>query len=151
MKTSHIFWGLLFIVLGLLVLINNFTSIFMDWATIWKLWPLVVVLLGLSILIKHKYGKSVIAGLAAIILAFAIFASFKTAANLVNHDFNVVFGDDVDYEYTTTEFTEQYDSTLMFATLNFDAGAGEFSISKTTENLICFLCKAELSFRCYIC
>ena len=136
MKTSHIFWGLLFIVLGLLVLINNFTSIFMDWATIWKLWPLVVVLLGLSILIKHKYGKSVIAGLAAIILAFAIFASFKTAANLVNHDFNVVFGDDADYEYTTTEFTEQYDSTLMFATLNFDAGAGEFNISKTTENLI---------------
>ena len=136
MKTSHIFWGLLFIVLGLLVLINNFTSIFMDWATIWKLWPLVVVLLGLSILIKHKYGKSVIAGLAAIILAFAIFASFKTAANLVNHDFNVVFGDDADYEYTTTEFTEQYDSTLIFATLNFDAGAGEFNISKTTENLI---------------
>ncbi len=136
MKPSHIFWGLLFVGLGLLVLINNFTNIFMDWATIWKLWPLTIVLIGLSILVKHQSGKSVIAGLAAIVLALAIFASFKTLTSLVNNDFNVVFGDDADYEYTTTEFTEQYDSTLMFATLNFDAGAGEFIISQTTENLI---------------
>jgi hypothetical protein len=136
MKASHIFWGILFIGLGLLVLINNFTTISMDWATIWKLWPLVIVLLGLSILIKHKYGKGVIAGLAAIILALAIFASFKAATHFVNNDFEMTFGDDADSEYTTTEFTEKYDSTLHFATLNFDAGAGTFNISKTTENLI---------------
>jgi hypothetical protein len=136
MKTSHIFWGLLFIVLGLLVLINNFTNIFMDWGTIWKLWPLTVILLGLSILIKHKYGKGIIAGLAAIVLALAIFASFKTAAHFVNNDFNIVFGDEADSSYTTTEFTEQYEPALMFATLNFDAGAGSFNILKTSEDLI---------------
>ena len=135
MKTSHIFWGLLFIGLGLLVLINNFTTIFMDWATIWKLWPLVVVLLGLSILVKHKYGKGVIAGLAAIVLAFAIFASVKTATHLFHNDFEIVLGDEGDYNFETTEYTESFDSTLTFATLNFDAGAGSFNISKTTENL----------------
>jgi len=136
MKTSHIFWGLLFIVLGGLVLINNFTTMFMDWATIWKLWPLVVILLGLSILIKHKYGKSVVAGLAAIILAFAIFASFKTAAHFVNNDFRIDLGDDAKHEIVNSEFTEQFDSTLKYATLNFEAGAGTFNISDTTENLI---------------
>ena len=136
MKTSHIFWGLLFIVLGALVLINNFTTIFMDWATIWKLWPLVVVLLGLSILIKHKYGKGVIAGLAAIILAFAIFASFKTATHFISNDFNIDLGDEVNNQYGNTEFNEKYDSTLTYATLNFDAGAGTFIISDTTDNLI---------------
>ncbi|HSW56122.1 MAG TPA: DUF5668 domain-containing protein, partial [Ignavibacteriaceae bacterium] len=136
MKPSHIFWGLLFVGLGLLVLINNFTTIFMEWATIWKLWPLTIILIGLSILIKHQYGKSVIAGLAAIVLALAIFSSFKTLASLVNHDFNVVFGDESDYEFATTEFTEQYDSTLLFVTLNFEAGAGEFIIADTTNNLV---------------
>ena len=136
MKTSHIFWGLLFIVFGLLVLINNFTNIFMDWGTIWKLWPLVIVLLGLSIIVKHKYGKGIIAGLAAIILALAIFASIKTATHFMNDDFNFTFGDEADAEYTTTEFTEQYDSNLKFGTLNFDAGAGSFNISKTTDSLI---------------
>jgi hypothetical protein len=54
----------------------------------------------------------------------------------VNNDFDITFGDDADYEYTTTEFTEQYDTVLQFATLNFDAGAGSFNISRTTENLI---------------
>lgn len=135
MKTSHIFWGLLFIGLGLLVLINNFTTIFMDWATIWKLWPLVIVLLGLSILVKHKHGKGVIAGLAAIILALAIFASFKTATHFFNKDFEFVFGEEGEYSFDTTAYTESFDSTLAFATLNFDAGAGTFNISKTTEHL----------------
>ncbi|MBE0571520.1 MAG: hypothetical protein IH618_08265 [Ignavibacteriaceae bacterium] len=136
MKPSHIFWGLLFVGLGLLVLINNFTTIFMDWTTIWKLWPLTIVLIGLAILVKNQYGKSVIAGLAAIVLALAIFASFKTLTHFVNRDIDFAFGDDAEFEYTTTEFTEQLDSTLKFAMLNFDAGAGEFNISKTTDNLI---------------
>lgn len=136
MKPSHIFWGLLFVGLGLLVLINNFTTIFMDWATIWKLWPLTIILIGLAILVKHQYGKSVIAGLAAIVLALAIFASFKTATQFFSNDINIDFGDDADHEYSTSEFTEDYDSTLSFATLNFEAGAGTFNITDTTENLI---------------
>jgi len=136
MKPSHIFWGLLFVGLGLLVLINNFTNILMDWATIWKLWPLTIVLIGLSILIKHNYGKSVIAGLAAVVLALAIFASFKTATHFMSNDFNIDFGDVANHEYATTEFNEYYDSTLTYATLNFDAGAGTFNITDTTNNLI---------------
>jgi len=136
MKPSHIFWGLLFVGLGLLVLINNFTTIFMDWATIWKLWPLTIVLIGLSILVKHQYGKSVIAGLAAIVLALAIFASFKTATHFISNDFQINFGDEAEYEFSTTEFTEQFDSSLLFAALNFEAGAGEFIIKDTTNNLV---------------
>jgi hypothetical protein len=136
MKPSHIFWGLLFVGLGLLVLINNFTTIFMDWATIWKLWPLTIILIGLSILIKHQSGKSVIAGLAAIVLALAIFASFKTATHFMSNDFRIDFGDEGKHEVGTSEFTEQYDSTLNYATLNFDGGAGTFNIMDTTVNLI---------------
>ncbi len=135
MKTSHIFWGLLFIGLGLLILINNFSTIFMDWSTIWKLWPLVVILLGISLLIKHKYGKGFIAGLAAVILALAIFASFKTATHVIHNDFEVVFGNEGDYEFEITEYSEKFDSTLKYATLNFDAGAGSFNIEETTDNL----------------
>ena len=46
MKTSHVFWGTLFISFGLLVLINNFSSILMDWGLIWKLWPVVTLFLA---------------------------------------------------------------------------------------------------------
>ena len=136
MKASHIFWGLLFIGLGLLVLINNFTNIFMDWGAIWKLWPLTIVLIGLSILVKHKYGKGIIAGLAAIVLAFAIFASFKTASHFVDNDFHIDLGDEPSQKYGTTEYSETFDSTITFAEFNFDAGGGSFNISNTTDNLI---------------
>jgi len=145
MKPSHIFWGLLFVGLGLLVLINNFTTIFMDWATIWKLWPLTIVLIGLSILIKHNYGKSAIAGLAAIVLALAIFASFKTATHFFSNDINIDFGNGASHEYGTTEFAENFDSTLTYATLNFNAGGGTFIITDTSDNLIYAITEGHLN------
>ncbi len=49
---------------------------------------------------------------------------------------NIDFGDDANHKYGTTEFSEEYDSTSTYATLNFDAGAGTFSIKDTTYNLI---------------
>jgi len=136
MKTSHIFWGTLFIVLGLLVLINNFTTIFMDWGTIWKLWPAAIVLLGISLLIKHKFGKGVVAGVAALIIAVSVFATFKTTAHFIHDDFTVVFDDLDDSEFEVTEYKEVFDSSIAKAFLEFDAGAGSFNIKDTTHQLI---------------
>jgi hypothetical protein len=107
----------------------------MDWATVWKLWPLVVILLGISLLIKHKYGKGFIAGLAAVILALAIFASFKTVTHFFSNDFELVIGDEGNYEFEITEYNEQFDPALSYATFNFDAGAGSFKIKESTEDL----------------
>jgi hypothetical protein len=70
------------------------------------------------------------------VLALAIFASFKTATHFVSNDFRIDFGDDAKHEIVNSEFTEQFDSTLKFATLNFEAGAGTFNIQDTTDYLI---------------
>jgi len=138
MKTSHIFWGTLFIVLGLLVLINNFTTIFMDWGTIWKLWPVAVILLGISMLIKDKLGKGVVAGVAALIIAVSVFATFKTTAHFFHDDFTLVFDDNNNGEFEVTEYNEAYDSSITKAFLEFDAGAGSFNIKDTTHQLVMF-------------
>ena len=136
MKTSHIFWGTLFIVLGLLVFINNFTPIYVDWGTIWKLWPLVIILIGISILIKHRYGKGVVAGLAALILAFSIFASFKSAVHFFNTDFDMVFDEGKTGSGEIQYFAEDFDSIKTKAVFNFDAGAGSFQLTKVTDQLV---------------
>ncbi|RKY90953.1 MAG: hypothetical protein DRQ01_08425 [Ignavibacteriae bacterium] len=136
MKTSHIFWGTLFIVLGLLVLINNFTTIFMDWGTIWKLWPAAIVLLGISLLIKHKLGKGVVAGVAALIIAVSVFATFKTTAHFIHDDFSIVFDELDDREFEVTKYEEAMDSSITKAFLEFDAGAGSFNVKDTTHQLI---------------
>lgn len=134
-KPKHIFAGVLFISFGLLVLINNFTNIFLDWAAIWKLWPLFIILLGISVLVRNKSGKGIISAVAALVLALAIFSSFKIAFHFVDNDFNIDFGEGINREITTTEYSEKFDSTLKMATLNFDAGAGRFNILNTTDNL----------------
>ena len=141
MKTSHIFWGTLFIVLGLLVLINNFTTIFMDWGTIWKLWPAAIVLLGISLLIKHKFGKGVVAGVAALIIAVSVFSTFKTTAHFIHDDFSIVFDELDDREFEVTKYEEAMDSSITKAFLEFNAGAGSFNVKDTTHQLI--IMKAE--------
>jgi hypothetical protein len=108
----------------------------MDWSTIWKLWPLVIILIGLSIIIKHKYGKGVIAGLAAFILAFSVFASVKSTVHFFKNDIDVIFSegeiDSAEIQY----LGEEFDSTFSNAVFNFSAGAGSFNLGDTTDELI---------------
>jgi len=136
MKTSKIFWGTLFIFLGLLILINNFSSINFYWGDIWQFWPVVLVLLGISILIKHRAGKVIVAAAAAIVLALTIFATFKFTLSFVENDFEVVIDAGDDYEYTVSEYHETFESSITKAILNLDGGIGSFKIDKPTDNLV---------------
>jgi len=137
MKTSHIFWGTLFIVLGLLILINNFTPIDLSWGNLWQFWPVVLVLLGISMLVKNVAGKSFISGAAAIILAVVIFASVKyTLSFMFNEDYEINIGSGVDKDYTVNEYTEAFDSSITTAILYLEGGAGTFRIGSETDDLI---------------
>lgn len=137
MKTSHIFWGTLFIVLGLLILINNFTPIDLSWGNLWQFWPVVLVLLGISMLVKNVAGKSLISGAAAIILAVVLFASVKyTLSFIFNEDYDINIGSGVDKDYTVNEYTEAFDSSITTAILYLEGGAGTFRIGSETDDLI---------------
>ena len=52
MKPKHVFWGLFLVTLGLLILISNFAIVNLDLARLWKLWPVVLILWGISFIIK---------------------------------------------------------------------------------------------------
>lgn len=136
MKTSSIFLGTLFIVLGLLVLINNFSPINLDWENLWQFWPVILVLFGISMLIKNKAGKGLIAGAAAVILAVIIFTSVKFSANFVDNDFEIIFDDDGEYNFSETVYKEPFDSSISKAKLFLNGGAGSFNIGSTTDQMI---------------
>ncbi len=136
MKTSHIFWGTLFIVLGLLVLLNNFAAINLHWGNLWQFWPILLVLIGISMLVKNKLGKSALAGAAAILLALLLFTSVKLTTDFIKGDFELVFNGDEDYNFVTTEYRESFDTTIAKAKLFLDAGLGSFNIGDTTSELI---------------
>ncbi len=138
MKAKHLFWGLLFITLGMLILLNNFSELNWDWGGLWKLWPLVFVLWGIGIIVKNNAAKVFIAGLAGIILAFSLYASFKTMVSLTTGDFDIVFdnGPESAYKYEFTDYSEPFSDSIKDAEFHFKAGAGSFtSVSDTAANL----------------
>lgn len=137
MKTSHIFWGIFFITIGSLVLLGNLTDLNFTWHSAWKFWPMVLVLIGVSILVKNQIGKGIVAGLAALVLALTLYASVSATTNLIDDGFEFNF-DDEEGVFDTTNFSEDFSDSIKTASLQFSAGAGGFKIITPTDKLIDF-------------
>lgn len=135
MKTSNIFWGVFFISIGSLVLIGNLTDLNFTWNSAWKFWPMVLVLIGVSILVKNKIGKGIVAGLAALVLALTIYASVSATTNLIDNDFELHFGDGA-VEFDTTYFAQEFSDSIQTAALAFSGGVGGFKVLTPTDKLI---------------
>jgi hypothetical protein len=137
MKNKNVFWGVFFISIGIFILINNLTSYHFYYEEVWKVWPVALILLGISMLIRHEIIRSILVGLTAFTLAFAIYSSFITGFDFF--DDHVTYFDDYEArggDYNVQRFSEEFDSGIKAATLNFDAGAGSFVIMDTTNNLM---------------
>jgi hypothetical protein len=142
MKTKHLFWGILFISIGLLWLLEHFMRINVEWDNLWKLWPVVIILWGVSLVISNQVVKGIVVAVTAFILAFAIFASFQYGIIHVGHGINWTINDDNNvYKYGITDYSEEYYKSYSKATLNFNAGAGSFITNDTTNDL--FFAHAE--------
>jgi hypothetical protein len=137
MKTSNIFWGVFFITIGGLVLLGNLTDLNFTWNSAWKFWPMVLILIGVSILVKNEIGKGIVAGLAALVLALTIYASISATTNLIDNDFEINFGDEVAV-FDTTYFSQEYSDSIKTASLNFSGGAGGFKMLTPTDKLLDF-------------
>ncbi|MDO8549615.1 MAG: DUF5668 domain-containing protein [Ignavibacteria bacterium] len=140
MKTKHLFWGFLFITLGTLILINNFTSLDFYWLSIWQFWPLFLILIGISLLIKQETVRAILISLTAIVLGAAIFSTFKLGWGYFRNEVIIDGGNgieitDEDKNFETKVFEESYKENIKYASLHFEAGAGSFKITDTTSSL----------------
>lgn len=50
MKYKHLFWGLILIATGMLFILNNLGFIHFSWFSFWKLWPVILLFWGITIL-----------------------------------------------------------------------------------------------------
>lgn len=56
MRYKNLFWGILLITIGVLWLLQNQHSICFNWSDVWKLWPFILVWIGIGIIpIKDIY------------------------------------------------------------------------------------------------
>jgi hypothetical protein len=129
MKLSSLFWGVLFVLIGGLFLLNNLGVLNVDWTTVWRLWPMILVFWGLSIMVGNRrppwYAVVLMIGLMIfMIVAFA-------ATEWIHGDFDVASGE----SYSQT-FEEPMAPKTGHATFRLQSGAGKFTIRDTTMQLL---------------
>jgi hypothetical protein len=77
MKTGRIFWGVFFLTVGVLFLGHGLLPVSLDWSAHWRFWPLVLVLMGLSLLLRNHPARWIFTVLAALLLALFVYGIFS--------------------------------------------------------------------------
>ncbi len=131
MKTTKFFWGLFLFSLGLLILLSYYSSFSLKSDTILKLWPLILILAGLKILIKHRIWDFVIVSVSAILLALIIFS-------LIFMNFRCgSFRFDFDTSQQKKEVISQpLLPNIKHSELDITFNVGELQLKSLTEKLI---------------
>lgn len=142
MKMKNLFWGFLFITLGILILLNNFTSISFYWINFWKLWPVFLILLGTSFLFKQPLLRGLLVSLTAIALAVSLFVTVVSGWRVLDDKIVVNFGEGIEIsdedfdDWEVKNFYEDYKLQIEFASLHFKAGGGAFTLADTSSYLV---------------
>lgn len=135
MSYRKIFWGVLLVLIGVLFILKNTGVLYFSWHTFWNLWPLVLILWGISLIPVKDWIKAVMS-LGTIIVAFILVQQYGK-----NDNWNLHFKyNDKDKDQTeepiTQNLSEDMDSIVKYATLNLNIGVGDFSINDSTGKLI---------------
>ncbi|MEZ5084451.1 MAG: DUF5668 domain-containing protein [Bacteroidales bacterium] len=143
MKYGNIFWGVILITLGVLFALRNLDIYFFSWGSIFRLWPLVFVFWGISLL-PVKSGMKLLLTVVTVVVAIILLASYPGRGY---HFFNgwkdhITIGRDYDdneeQNWEDQIHSEEFDDAIQYATLNFDAAAGDFKIRGVTSKLFEF-------------
>ena len=137
MKYKNILWGVILIGIGILFILRNMGMIHFHWRIILQLWPLLLVIWGISIIPVKDYIKLILS-IVAIVVALIVISYNQ---NNVYSDWGFHFSN---YKWKQQSLDEKYDSSITKATLQFDAAAGNFIIAGTTDKLIAFDNKGNL-------
>jgi hypothetical protein len=133
MKSSNLFWGFFFITFGALYLLSRYTSFIIDWYAIWDLWPIVIILIGVSIILKGTFIKPVISLLMGIVLGLFVYG-------LVNDLFDIsdnrYFHNRYLRDFSENNYQINFDDSIKHVDLKIDAGAGKFQIERTSDDMV---------------
>jgi len=150
MKYRYLFWGIILITIGLLLILSNLGIITFSWS----LWPLILIFWGISILPIKEILKVFI--LLAIVFGTLLFINrlpdnkpwFLKLQHHYGKGYNY-WNDEPDEDSNNTNsndqnFTVPLDSLASKGILNLDAAAGNFKIEGETKDFLDFSKKGEI-------
>ncbi|MEA3505573.1 MAG: DUF5668 domain-containing protein [Bacteroidota bacterium] len=157
MSYKKVFWGVILILIGTLFILKNTGIIYFNWRMLFTLWPVLLILWGIAIIPIKSIYKLILS--LAIVLLSILFINNSDYTPRKNYKFwkhSYNYSVNNDYDDTTIrsdnnddDNTNNYNSDSKmtvfyedaeFAHLDFNAGAGIFTIKETnTKNLAAFL------------
>ncbi|MEI6433624.1 MAG: DUF5668 domain-containing protein [Bacteroidota bacterium] len=145
MKYRHVFWAIILIAIGVLFMLNNFGVLDFGFMAIWSLWPLILILWGISILpIKDCIKIIALVAVLALTVIFFNRISENSSWKHFNHfrGFNNSDWDEEDdtttYNYQPQNLSVPYDSLIGKGVLKLDAAAGNFNLQGITSDFLSF-------------
>lgn len=146
MKYRHVFWAFILISIGILFMLNNFGVLEFGMRAFWSLWPLILILWGISILPIKDWLK--IAGLVVVLVFTIAFFDRLTHRSpwFFLHNNEITDGnwnfDDEEYDSMENSkdqtLTVPFDSLSRKGVLRLVAAAGNFNIQGVTSDFLSF-------------
>ncbi len=136
MKFRNIFWGMILILVGILFTLENLNVIDFDWYNLWRLWPVILVLWGVSIIPVKNLIKVVL-----VLIVFAASTYYMMQETVYWHDneYSITFNNnDTTPEERTQEFTIPYEDSAIVAKLDMEIAASKFVLVDESFDLIDF-------------
>lgn len=149
MDYKKVFWGVIFILIGLLFILKNLSVLDFSWSQFINLWPLLIILWGISIL--------PIKGVIKLILSFVMVAagvylvnkyegpgwfewqspkSYKYERDRARKDKDAAKEKDSGSDWETQYLFFPYSSDITKAALKLDAAAGSFYLKDVSSQLV---------------
>ncbi len=138
MKHQNIFWGVVLILIGSLVLLDRLGLFIFEWVMVRRLWPVLLILWGVSILPTKGFIKLILAFTVAA-LSVVIYQQRAPESHTDWKRFEFKKERRIDHKNNISQhFSEPFDDSIQLAKLKLDAGAGNFKLSGHTNELFEF-------------
>lgn len=119
-RVGRIFWGLLLVLIGGLILASNYGLVSVDWFNLWRLWPLFIVAIGLSVLTFKGWTGRLLS------VAFVVLA--LSAVTYV-----LVYAPQDTRQTSAYDITSQKIDSATTAEINLKTGLGQLDINTADQ------------------
>jgi len=140
MKIGKIVWGMIYIFIGSIFLLDNFNVIDFYWVSVWRFWPVIFILIGANMLLSRFGNKKVVPALVAVItlLALALIgyqgSRHNNDSGWMSFQFDNEDSGNDSTRNVSSYFIEPYGGAKR-AELRIQGGAASFKIQDTTSSL----------------
>jgi hypothetical protein len=140
MKTEKIIWGLIFIFIGTVFMLDNFNVINFYWGSVWRFWPIIFILIGANMLLSRFANKTTApifaASITLLVLAFIGYQGSipREDSGWVHFKFDNKRGDRNTSWSDASVFSEPYTGSKA-ATLNIQGSATVYQLEDSTSML----------------